>query len=81
MRVAKREHVISVREEREGERERGERNMTNIKIDRFYSGLDFLTRGKVVVTNRLHGHILSTLLDILSLYLFLSLLFCMVFLF
>ena len=55
--------------------------MTNIITDRFYSGLDFLTRGKVVVTNRLHGHILSTLLDILSLYLFLSLLFCMVFLF
>ncbi|XP_059165185.1 uncharacterized protein LOC131947843 [Physella acuta] len=28
------------------------------------SGLDFLQRGRVVVTDRLHGHILSTLMDI-----------------
>jgi len=35
-----------------------------MNYDRFYSGLDFLTQAKVVVMNRLHGHILSVLLDL-----------------
>jgi exopolysaccharide biosynthesis predicted pyruvyltransferase EpsI/drug/metabolite transporter (DMT)-like permease len=42
----------------------GSNPLVELNFDRFYSGLDFLQQGKVVVTNRLHGHILSTLLDL-----------------
>ncbi|KAK6187077.1 hypothetical protein SNE40_006325 [Patella caerulea] len=41
---------------------------SNIDMENFYlmayNGLTFLQRGRVVITDRLHGHILSTLLDI-----------------
>ncbi|XP_050418333.1 uncharacterized protein LOC126831726 [Patella vulgata] len=41
---------------------------SNMKIENAYlienNGLVFLQRGRVVITDRLHGHILSTLLDI-----------------
>eukprot|EP00026_Physarum_polycephalum_P003955 Phypoly_transcript_03972.p1 GENE.Phypoly_transcript_03972~~Phypoly_transcript_03972.p1 ORF type:complete len:676 (+),score=76.79 Phypoly_transcript_03972:263-2290(+) len=42
---------------------RGDKSLEELNFARFYAGLDFLTQAKVVITNRLHGHILSTLLD------------------
>eukprot|EP00026_Physarum_polycephalum_P004075 Phypoly_transcript_04092.p1 GENE.Phypoly_transcript_04092~~Phypoly_transcript_04092.p1 ORF type:complete len:731 (-),score=94.91 Phypoly_transcript_04092:77-2083(-) len=42
----------------------GNPSLVDKNYDRFYMGLDFLTQARVVVTNRLHGHILSTLLDL-----------------
>jgi exopolysaccharide biosynthesis predicted pyruvyltransferase EpsI/drug/metabolite transporter (DMT)-like permease len=41
----------------------GDKTLEELNYARFYAGLDFLTQAKVVITNRLHGHILSTLLD------------------
>jgi len=43
--------------------ELGEKTLEELNYARFYAGLDFLTQAKVVITNRLHGHILSTLMD------------------
>jgi len=39
-------------------------SLEDLGYARFYSGLEFVSRGRVVVTNRLHGHIFCLLSDI-----------------